>query len=202
LQQKIKAEIQKLTDEKREHLATVLQQESDRLTRLVTDLQAATSPVQLAVLESELIDAEYRVDNEVNILQRESETQDLLIQNAKILKEWVTEEIAILEKTEGEPARERALAAARLLRREETNLENISTRLVAAQTQREIETLEAEMRALEVRLYEALRALNFDPTGAPPVTTAAPPATTSAPPETTAAPPATTAAPPVTTGAP
>ena len=100
---------------------------------------------------------------QINILKRDAESQVLLESNAKVLKGWVSGEIAILEKTEGE-ARSLAHEVARLLRREEQRLDEIVKELEAASTQRRIEALEVELRAIEVRLYEALKELHYQPT--------------------------------------
>ena len=168
LQVRVRAEIQKLVNEKREHLSELLKEEDQRVERLVGELKEATDSVRLAFLESELIDAEYRVENEVNILQRETASQDLLVSAAKVLKEWVAEELKTLRAESGNRAKE----AARLLEREEQQLEQIAERLNKAQDQRTIEVIEVELRAIEVRLYEALRALRFQPsTQTPPRTT-------------------------------
>ena len=63
----IKAELQRLHDEKREHLAQLLQEEDKRLQTLANELKAVTDAdsVRLAILEDQLITQEFRVGNEV-----------------------------------------------------------------------------------------------------------------------------------------
>ena len=63
----------------------------------------------------------------------------------------------------------RAKEAIRQLRRDEDELEQMAKRLVSAQDYRTIETIEVELRSIEVRLYEALRALHFKPPTEPEV---------------------------------
>ena len=109
---------------------------------------------------------------QVNILQRERATQELLLSNARILSQWVNEEIKTLEASTG-PHRQQAEHAARELRRAEVRLNEIAEDLVKAQEQRQIERYEVELRSIEVRLYEVLRALHFQPsTGSPTAATA------------------------------
>ena len=119
---------------------------------------------------------------QLNLLRREAATQELLESTAKVLKQRLAEEIKILEKTEG-IKKQHAQMIARVLRREEHRLEQIAKELSEAQDERRIEYLEVEMRAIEVRIYEALRLLHFEvtsPTTRPatasprPVTTARP----------------------------
>jgi 5'-deoxynucleotidase YfbR-like HD superfamily hydrolase len=155
----VKAEIQKLVDEKREHLSTLLKEEGDRVDKLVADLKAATDAIQLIVLESELIDAEYRVSNEVTVLERETATQELLLKSAALLKQQVTDEITKLEAVTGD-LKARAQEAITALKREESELELILQRLADATNQREIETLEVEIRAAEIRIIQTIRGIN------------------------------------------
>ena len=56
-----------MTAEKKEHLAVLLQEEEKRLETLGAELGkvADTDEVRTAVLESELINLEFRVENEV-----------------------------------------------------------------------------------------------------------------------------------------
>jgi len=166
LEQAIKNEIEKLKAEGREHLTVALEEEEERLENLSAELANTTDSdaVQNALLESRLVDMEYRVINEINILTRESARQEILLDNAKVLKGWVAEEIKVLENTEGSQGhKKQAEAAARTLQREEQKLEEIAQHLIKANTQKQIEKLEVQLRALEVRLYEALRALHFQP---------------------------------------
>jgi len=180
LDARVKTEIKRLEAEKRGHLAQLLQEEEKRLETLANDLKVVSvnDVVRLAVLEDQLITMEYRVENEINILQRERATQELLLSNARILREWTTEEIKRLEADTAH--RQQAEMVARELRRAEQRLGEIAMDLVKAQDQMSIERYEVELRAIEVRLYEALRALHFNPsTGTPaPVTGSTRPGTT------------------------
>ena len=67
LDQRIKAEIKKLTAENREHLAVLLREEEKRLETLASELGkvAESDEVRTAILKSELINLEFRVENEV-----------------------------------------------------------------------------------------------------------------------------------------
>ena len=60
--------IQKLVQQNRQHLSQPLKEEGDKIDGLVTELNNATDSVKLDILESELSDAEYRVNNEVTVL--------------------------------------------------------------------------------------------------------------------------------------
>jgi len=153
-----------LKAEKREHLAVLLQEEEKRLETLSAELANTTDSeaVKVAILENELITMEFRVVDEINILARDASTQQLLVDNAKVLKQWVEEEIKVLQNTEG-PHRNQAQQVARAMRGEEQRLDQIVEALTKAQTQRQIEALEVQLRAVEVRLYEVLRALHFEP---------------------------------------
>jgi len=164
LEQAIKNEIEKLKAEGREHLTVALEEEEERLENLSAELANTTDSdvVQNALLESRLVDMEYRVINEINILTRRSARQEILLDNAKVLKQWVAEEIKVLENTEGSH-KNQAEETARTLKREEQKLEEIAQHLIKADTKKLIEKLEVQLRALEVRLYEALRALHFQP---------------------------------------
>jgi len=167
----IKAAVNQLKAEKREHLAVLLQEEEKRLETLSGELSNTTDSdaVKVAILENELITMEFRVVDEINILARDASTQQLLVDNAKVLKQWVEEEIKVLQNTEG-AHRAQAQQVARAMKSEEQRLDAIVEALTKAQTQRQIEALEVQLRAVEVRLYEVLRALHFEPSTASPAT--------------------------------
>jgi len=167
----IKAAVNQLKAEKREHLAVLLQEEEKRLETLSAELANTTDSeaVKVAILENELITMEFRVVDEINILARDASTQQLLVDNAKVLKQWVEEEIKVLQNTEGSH-RAQAQQVARAMKSEEQRLDAIVEALTKAQTQRQIEALEVQLRAVEVRLYEVLRALHFEPSTASPAT--------------------------------
>jgi len=167
----IKAAVNQLKAEKREHLAVLLQEEEKRLETLSAELANTTDSeaVKVAILENELITMEFRVVDEINILARDASTQQLLVDNAKVLKQWVEEEIKVLQNTEG-AHRAQAQQVARAMKSEEQRLDAIVEALTKAQTQRQIEALEVQLRAVEVRLYEVLRALHFEPSTASPAT--------------------------------
>ena len=58
--------IQKLVQQNRQHLSQLLRDEGERVENLVNQLTKVSDQEQLAFAESQLIDAEYRVDDEVN----------------------------------------------------------------------------------------------------------------------------------------
>jgi hypothetical protein len=201
LDSRIKLVIKALEAEKREHLAQLLQEEEKRLETVTNNLKAAapSDVVRIAILEDELITLEYRVENEIVTLQREKATQELLLSNARILREWVTEEIKLLEASTDH--KEQSMEIANELRRAENRLGEIAHELTLAQDQRQIERTEVELRVIEVRLYEALRRLHLNPaTGTPPPSTTQNPTGTTPSPRPTTAAPITTPRP--TTGAP
>ncbi|CAG2168992.1 unnamed protein product, partial [Oppiella nova] len=180
LEARIKATVKKLTDEKREHLAGELLAEEQRIEPLINELKTTSpGPEALKLLEAEITRIEDRVEIEERLIEKETETQETLLKNAKILKEYVTEEIAILQNVTGEH-RHQAEQAARALRRDELRLEQLSAELVDAQTPRRIAEYEVELRTIEVRIYEVLRQLDFHPpTPTPSPVTTVPPTTTS-----------------------
>ena len=66
LKTRVNQEIQKLVQQNRQHLSQLLREEGERVENLVNQLNKVSDQEQLAFAESQLIDAEYRVDDEVN----------------------------------------------------------------------------------------------------------------------------------------
>ncbi|XP_054154698.1 uncharacterized protein LOC128953247 [Oppia nitens] len=166
---RVQKTVQKLRDEKRQHLAGELLAEEERLHRLLDELKAVTDVDALRLLEIEVGLVERRVEIEESLLEKETESQEQLLKDAKILSEYVKLEIEKLEKTTG-PDRHKAHEAARALRHEEHRLLQVCGELVHAQTVQRIAEYEVELRTIEVRIAEILRHLHFHPptpTGAP-----------------------------------
>lgn len=65
LKTRVDSELKRLKDEHRDHLSLVLKEEGDRLDAAIQKLENSTDQVDLAIIESDIINIEFRVENEV-----------------------------------------------------------------------------------------------------------------------------------------
>ncbi|CAG2109818.1 unnamed protein product [Medioppia subpectinata] len=174
LETRVKNSIAKLISEDRGHLAAELEEEETRITALINELKTTSpGPEALKLLEGEIARVEDRVTREEKLIEKETDTQDKLLANAKTLKTFVGLALVELSKVTGKdkPAAEKL---AEELYREERRLDMLCQELIDAQTPRKIAEYEVEVRVHEVRVSELLRRAHFfQPTPAPPTPTTA-----------------------------
>ncbi|CAG2122983.1 unnamed protein product, partial [Medioppia subpectinata] len=119
--------------EDRGHLAAELKEEETRVEALINELKTTSpGPEALRLLEDEIVRVEDRVTEEEKFIEKETQTQDELLKDAKILKNYVTLELAVLANVTG-PDREKAQLMAKALRKEEHRLEQMCQELINAQ---------------------------------------------------------------------
>jgi len=164
---RVNATIALLTSQNRTNLANGLHAEGVRLQNLANELSNATNhpgPEALRLLEAEISLIAGRVAAEERFLEQEARTQDQLLVVALNLHSNITAELTHLRAVAQNAtvnARERQLANESIvaLEREQGRMDQILGELERAQAPQQIAVFEAELRAIETRIYEHLRQL-------------------------------------------
>jgi len=150
--------VQKLRTENRSVLALGLQEEEARLVQLEINLRATQNPQELRTLEELLVEADYRVYEIINQLERGGvrRKRDLKADVLARAQELITRANNAIRALQAQPGRGQSVA---LIQRVENNLQLVADDLRNVTDNATVQRLEGELIALEFQLTNVLMAV-------------------------------------------